>query len=61
MMQQNTVYKKSSLNKNNRLKVKYQKNMHDSNIEQKEVGIATLIVDKVDFRMNNITRKKDTI
>ena len=35
--------------------------MHDSNIEQKEVGIATLILDKVDFRMKNITRKKDTI
>lgn len=35
MMQQNTVYKKSSLNKNNRLKVKYQKNMNDSNIERK--------------------------
>ena len=43
-----------------RLKVRGLKKIFHANGNQKKAGIAILILDKIDFKLKNVTRDKDT-
>ena len=55
------VYKKSTSDlKTYRLKVRGWNNIFHANGKQKKAGVAILISDKTDLKINNIMRDKDT-
>ena len=43
-----------------RLKVRRWKNIFHANGKQKKAGVVILIADKIDLKIKNITRDKDT-
>ena len=54
------VYKKLTSDlKTHRLKVKGWKNIFHAKGKQKKPGVAVLISDKIDLKINNITRDKE--
>ena len=56
------VYKKPTSDlKTHRLKVRGWKNTFRANGEQKKAGVAILISDKVDLKINNIIRDKEEL
>ena len=44
-----------------KLKVREWKKVFHANGDQKKAGVAILIIDKIDFKMKNILRKKKVI
>jgi len=42
-----------------RLKVRWWKKIFHTNRNQKKVGVSRLISEKIDFKINNITRDKE--